>query len=103
MEQLVAYVNALELEKNEKMNLAAKAQEIISQNDRFETEIPGNLNMKMREIETVTENMITEVKPINESRLDFGKVFSDGTGSHVFLLPTGKHPDGHHSHKLFEL
>ena len=89
MEQLAAYAQALEVEKNEKFALAGRVEEIISNTEHFETEIPPNVSQKMRNIESVTENMITEVKPINTSRLEFASLFTKTTGSQTSLTPNG--------------
>ena len=84
MEQLIEYHTALESYKNEKFGLAGLVEEILMKNDEsdnIQTEIPETLKRKMNSIEHNTEQMITEVQPINSARVDFAKMFAIGTSS----------------------
>ena len=84
MEQLIEYHTALESYKNEKFGLAGLVEEILMKNDesdKIQTEIPENLKRKMNSIEHNTEQMITEVQPINSARVEFSKMFAIGTSS----------------------
>ena len=84
MEQLIEYHAALESYKNEKFGLAGLVEEILLKNgesDNMQTEIPENLKRKMNSIEHNTEQMITEVQPINTARVEFAKMFASATSS----------------------
>ena len=84
MEQLIEYHAALESYKNEKFGLAGLVEEILTKNDgndNMQTEIPENLKRKMNSIEHNTEQMITDVQPINSARVEFAKMFASATSS----------------------
>jgi len=90
MEQLIEYHAALESYKNEKFGLAGLVEEILLKNgesDNMQTEIPENLKRKMNSIEHNTEQMITEVQPINTARVEFAKMFASATSSDTHLVP----------------
>jgi len=89
MDRLVAYAVALENEKNEKFGLAGKVEQIISQTNQFETEIPNNVAQNLRKIESLTENMISDVTPINQARVEFANLFNKTTQSNSMLTPNG--------------
>ena len=84
MEQLIEYHAALESYKNEKFGLVGLVEEILTKNDgndNMQTEIPENLKRKINSIEHNTEQMITDVQPINSARVEFAKMFASATSS----------------------